>query len=155
MPPKYLLGHLGRGLRCSCSAAEFDWAAAYYPQASSAFTPPGRPICFLSHIPFPGVSCSSDFHLFGIGAQEPEHLSLCSLSLSLSAFSVSLCLYPPPSPPAAAFRPARLRPTSCSLAPRDQIPLPHPPSRKRQPGNCRRNWSLLKPHRRSQQERGY
>lgn len=95
MPPKYLLGHLGRGLRCSCSAAEFDWAAAYYPQASSAFTPPGRPICFLSHIPFPGVSCSSDLHLFGIGAQEPEHLSLCSLSLSQLSPCLSVSTLPP------------------------------------------------------------
>ena len=99
------------------------------------------------------MSFSWDLHLFGIGAGNQSASPFLSFPSSLSLFSLSPFFFlflspwqllsaqtpppPPPAPPAAAW------------------PLrdpPHPPGRKRKPGACRSNWSLLRPHRRSQQE---
>lgn len=101
---------------CLVTLEGVRWEGAWgFWLSTSPSVPP--PLCFLSHIPYPGVSLSWDLHLFGIGAREPERLALPVLSLFalffplLPSFSFSLpgsCLQPNPAQP---------RPTSCSLAP--------------------------------------
>ena len=84
-------------------------------------------------------------------SREPERLALPLLSLFslfflslpfLLSLSLSLAAAFSPTPPSPA-------PPAAAWPLRDP---PHPPGRKRKPGACRSNWSLLRPHRRSQQE---